>query len=545
MARRIVGLDLGGYSVKLVRLEIAKQKSGFKVIDLAEELLSNEDKPLAEKQRDAILKLRDRGLFDSEVSSSGLSSSHGHFLSMLVPFLDTRKIAAVLPGLLEAELPFTTSDMVYTWQKSHEKPTGKDSEQKIFIAFGNKEEIASTLKILQPHLDPRQLHLSSVALFELVREFGIDTFFQPIALGNVEVNHKPLSAIINIGHETTDVCVFDALGIKHAKTILRGGKKLTQQIAQDLGIDISEAEKLKHEVMSLGNNEDSKDNIALKLKDLGQQFYSSLMDDVLRTIITINASGLGRVGSAMVIGGASLAQDLRSLYEPMLKAQDIVMISSGDLLPHNIDKNFSLGLSYALSCLKLNIKDNRFNFRKNEFVWRGELDFIRRKSVPLTLWALTILCMLVVMWFSNALVLDKQNESLSKEISSLCMSLTGKRDLTGNKCLSIMNDQISSALESSLPSYTASDIYINLARYIPKDLPVTISELDVLENKLRLTAEVKNFEDVDKLVENLSRIPCVSDLEKGSARQINGMVKFSVSSNLNCEEPPSSAKRGS
>src|ERR1700686_2571483 len=145
MARRIVGLDLGAYSVKLVRLESGTHDAPFEVLDAAEEVLpsDNGDVPLKERQQAALSEMFRKGLLDGEIYAVGLPGADGQMRSMKVPFADVRKIEAVLPGLLEAETPFEIDDMVISWhleEKPHDAPAQDESSQStIRLVFGKKD----------------------------------------------------------------------------------------------------------------------------------------------------------------------------------------------------------------------------------------------------------------------------------------------------------------------------------------------------------------------------------------------------------------------
>ena len=120
MARRIIGLDLGAYSVKLLRLEAGKQHLKFEVIDAIEEVLPSAqiDGPdLLERQREVIARFAQAGLLENESAAVALQAADGQMRLMAMPFSDTRKIEAILPGLIEAEVPFELSDMTVAWHR--------------------------------------------------------------------------------------------------------------------------------------------------------------------------------------------------------------------------------------------------------------------------------------------------------------------------------------------------------------------------------------------------------------------------------------------
>src|SRR5580700_6123612 len=100
MARRIVGLDLGAYSVKLLRLEVGKQHPRFEVLEAWEEVLPDEEPEgpdLLERQRQTLASLLQNNPLEAETYAIGLPAIDGNMLTMAVPFSETRKIEAVLP----------------------------------------------------------------------------------------------------------------------------------------------------------------------------------------------------------------------------------------------------------------------------------------------------------------------------------------------------------------------------------------------------------------------------------------------------------------
>ena len=83
-----------------------------------------------------------------------------------------------------------------------------------------------------------------------------------------------------------------------------------------------------------------------------------------------------------------------------------------------------------------------------------------------------------------------------------------------------MKEQISSHIDFGIPDFTATDLYVKLAEFLPKELSITISELDVMEKKVRINAETTSFADVDKVVASLAAVPCLVKLERGRATEV-------------------------
>ena len=125
--------------------------------------------------------------------------------------------------MLEAEVPFEIQDMIIPWYlKSvvEEKETNQ-SLSSINLAFGKKTAISSMLQLLQSFsIDPRIINLSSAAPYELLRELGKDAFFYEASLSSEENKQNVLSAIIDLGHTSTNICLFDSNGFVFSKSIL-------------------------------------------------------------------------------------------------------------------------------------------------------------------------------------------------------------------------------------------------------------------------------------------------------------------------------------
>ena len=103
MARRVIGLDVGTYSVKVTHLESSNRGTDFEVVAYAEKLLSDfafteeADLPMLVRQQEAaLLLLKAEGFFEEGMIISGLSGADAQVRSLPVPFTNSKKIQAVL-----------------------------------------------------------------------------------------------------------------------------------------------------------------------------------------------------------------------------------------------------------------------------------------------------------------------------------------------------------------------------------------------------------------------------------------------------------------
>jgi general secretion pathway protein L len=515
-----------------MRLEAGKQHLKFEVIDAVEELVPEatpEGPDLLERQREAIARFAQNGLLENEGASVALSSLDGQMRIMTMPFSDSRKIEAVLPGMLEAEVPFELSDMTFAWHRQDQRPViaGDSDQSNIRIAFGRKQSIATILHMLHPlGLDPRQMLLGSAALYELVRDVGYDAFRLP--------DSQATSAIIDLGHRGTNLCVFDHTGIIFTRSFLIGGQKLSEDIAQAMNISFEEAQALKHEKLNLLHT--PADNIEQVIQKIARTHYEELAAHISRMFIASKSSGIGGIGSIALVGGAAKAVGLDKLYTAIFNPLGAHIVSLKPLVPHRVSlPSMAMAYSLALSGIHVHAKESRFNFRKDEFAWRGEFDFLRAKSGPLLLWGLALLCAMAITWAASSLVLGKENKSLEAQIHAACAEILGQQNMPAKKCLNLMREQISAKAEVEIPEFTAADVYLRAAQGLPKDVPVVISEMDISEKKVRITAESPSYADIDKVVALWSKIPCFVKVENTGAQPAGAKVKYSLTNDIDCQ----------
>ena len=519
MARRIVGLDLGAYSVKLLRLEVGKQHPRFEVLEAWEEVLPDEEPEgpdLLERQRLTLASLLQNNPLEAETYAIGLPAIDGNMLTMAVPFSETRKIEAVLPGLLEAEVPFDLAEMSISWHSIEKYKNNESEGSQIRIAFGKKQSIAATLQMLHSvGVDPRLMLLSASAPYELVRDLGFEPFSYQASLEERDDNNESAGAIIDFGHRATNVCIFDCHGLKLSLSFLRGGKKLSEEIVKEFQISFKEAQALKHEKMNL--EAPPQDEVERKLQAIGVRFFADLGEQLARIILTSGSSGHGAVKAVAFIGGGARTLGLDSLMTRVFSSTGSKIITLDAIIPNKIPMpSMAMAFAYALGCLHVHAKDSRFNFRKDEFAWRGELDFLRQNSVSLVLWGLVFICSLTILWASNSMVLNKENQVIETKLRSTCATILQQSNLPAKKCLAQMKEQISSRDELGIPDFTAADVYVKIAEGIPTDVNIVISEMEILEKKVRLVAESKNFADIDNVMASIKKIPCFVHVENFS-----------------------------
>ena len=528
MARRVIGIDFGAYSVKLVRLETNKNNKKFEIIDMVEEPLSNDENPYEQ----ALKNLQQKNLLDSDMCAVGLSSLDAHMRSMVVPFFDTKKISSVLLGLLESEVPFELDEVITSWYlKNATKNFAQEDISTINIAFAKKTAISSLLQALQTvNIDPRIMNLSSALPYELVRELGVDSLFYEASLDEKESKHI-LSAIIDLGHLSTNLCLIDKNGLVVTKSIIQGGAKLTDKIAQYFSISYEEAQNLKHEILS---EEHSSHEHSEVIYNLVKEYYTIIIAEIERFLITYNMKCDGSVSTFSMVGKPSESLFIRELFRYKLANLGCKLVEASSFMPTDCPLLYANALANAFSCLNLHSKEGRFNFRKDEFAWRGNFDFLKNKSVPISLWGMGLCSLMLMIYFSNTWILDKELNIADKKIQESCFSILGKKNQSAQKCLSQIKEQINQNVNLGIPEISSTDLYLKISKELAKEKDVKLEELDIAEKRLRINGETSSYENIEKIVASLQNVSCLRKIEKNNARQMGKNIKFQISSDIEC-----------
>jgi general secretion pathway protein L len=575
MAQKIVGLDLGSYSVKAVRLE-QRGKAGFEVTGFAEVLVpppsEGQDGPSSSGERTsvALAELKAKGMLDADVYVTGLPGDAAALRTLTFPFSDAKKIAEALPFALEGEIPLDLEDIVISWSlvdsDSGEKRTKKDGETAVLVAFARKEAVQNLLNLLAEHgIDPRHVEFDALSLSNLwdtllkanhdeaprgpsemrtpggtVIEFSLD-------------QSEPAIAIVDIGHRRTSVCVLCKGRVVSAHTLLHGGADATRALAKAIGLPLDEAERGKRkeafiEVQGSVAQFPDQHQISEVLKSASLPIVKRL-----RQIIQAGlSSSRVRVVKIVLTGGGSRVLNLdRHLAEQLnvkvVRSREIAHTLRPQLpLETPADDGApeaALALGYALSGLQSAKGKARIDFRAGEFAWKGELDFVREKAAVMGMWAAAVVVLLAAGSLARGVVLGREDDALIKQRTALCEQITGQKIDSVARCLAMIQERINGTSGFAVPEHSAADTYLEIAKRMPasSELKRKVTELDVNGERVHLKGTTNSYDSIDKIVDRLTGGRCFANVDKGKARNVSAdVIEWNVNIGIDCTAAPGS-----
>lgn len=577
---RIVGIDLGSHSVKVVRLE-PKGRGGFEVLAWGEAILpepiegSEASMSLADRHSVALDELKQRGLLEGDVFVTGLPGDAAAVRTLKFPFSDPKKIAEALPFALESEIPLDLDEIVLSWAVLGTPARGKkdgSNETEVLVAWARKDAVQDLLDQLAVHgIDPRHVEFDALALDDLFDGlFDAQERSEGAAGGEgptqmelrtpggtvIEVGEgapDPATAIVDIGHRRTTVCVLAGGRVISAHSILHGGADATRALSRAIGLPLVEAERGKRkeafiEVTGARAQFPEQQQISEVLKNAYAPIVRRLRQIFQATISTSRV----RVVKVILVGGGSRVLNMdRHLAEELnikvARGKELAQAMKAHLPLEAGEEGApeaALAFAYALSAAQGGKTRARIDFRTGEFAWKGDYDFLRERAPAFAAWAAVLLFLFGTSGIAQAFVLGNTEDELVARELTLCKEITGQDQDSFTRCMALIQERINGQASFSVPERSAADTYLEIARRLPSstELRRKITDLDITSERVKMRGLTSSYEAIDTMVERLQGGRCFSLVEKGKAQNKGSDVDFNITITLDCAAAPGDGK---
>ncbi len=567
---RIVGIDLGTYSVKVVHLE-TKARGGFEVVKVAEALLPEAVEgaaptALVERHDVALTELKAAGLLVGDTFVTGLPGHAAAVRTLKLPLTDAKKIADAVPFALESEIPLDLDDIVLSWgilgtsvrAKREGSTAAAVTETDVLVAYAKKDAVQEHLNLLASFgIDPRHVEFEPLALDDLYDQVvaALPATDGPSELrtpGGTVIDTvdgpEPAVAIVDVGHTSTSVCVLAGKRVISAQTVLHGGADATRALSRAIGLPLQEAERGKRkeafiEVAGARAQFPEQQQISETLKAahapivrrLRQIFQASISQARVRVVKVILVGG----GSCVLNLDRHLAEELNIKVSRCPELGALLKVRLPLELSDSSAAQYGLAFAYALSGAAGQKTRSRIDFRTAEFAYKGDFDFLRDKAPAFGAWAAALMVLLLFSGVARAWVLGSSTEELDTRAKALCKQITGQ-ELPSDQCIAEISNKINGAGHFAIPERSAADTYFEIARRLPasSEFKRKIVELDITDDRVRMRGTTATYEGIDSMVEHLKGGRCFSLVEKGKTQNKAELIEFNITITLDCAAAP-------
>ena len=450
LGRSALGLDVGSHSIKAVAFRQSLRSLEVGAMHAMPTEDPGDPRSLAERLRSF---LRTHKLPTEHVVCA-IAGDKLTGRRLTFPFRDRRRLAQAIPFAVEDEVPFELEQIVMDW----EFVGGDRNEARIAATVAPRAEVARVLDLLaEAGADPRVVEAEGLALGNL------SGFF---ALPGTRV-------VADCGHRKTTVCLcIDGEPVAW-RSIPLGGGALTRALAEQRGVSLAEAERVKCEEGVAGASPGAALDVVDRLaREVVRSFGS--FEPVLAEF------GSARVDAVTLVGGGAHLHGLdRYLADRLGVSVERIALPGGDA-----GKAFLAGgdpslfaPAAALALRGTSQARTRTNFRQDEFARSMDVGRIGRELATTGVLAATALVLAGVLAVTSIVLQSRRAEAVEAQVQQLYTSAFPGGAAPSNP-IAAMRDAVRSAHDRAdfLGVYrgnlSALDLLQEISARVPKDLQV-------------------------------------------------------------------------
>ncbi|MBW2059935.1 MAG: pilus assembly protein PilM [Deltaproteobacteria bacterium] len=492
-----VGLSLGAGAVRAVRL--ARTEAGFDLKD-STSVEFTAALPPHEVEIEAAL-LRVASLTGGErtrlVANVRARDSRLHFFDL--PFDRADKVRQALPYIIEPLIMAPVEGLFFDYLPL----TDKRRKGQPALAFAAEPEaVSSVIENLQAAgLNPNAVLPDSLGLVAAGQHF-------------LQAEDRSRSwLLLDLGASQTGMVLFDQGRAIACRTTPYGGLDLTRKLAEAQNIDLSEAEASKRQT-DLGDNKDSEP------REILVRAWQPLLVEIERTLAASLAERRDQPPVLALAGGGANAPGLRQFLSGRLGLEVKLLNSEagGAALPLGLTPE--LASAAGLAILGLSAR-SRPNLRQGELAPQQALS---RYRASLAVMAGGLV--LAGFFASGALLLDYRHQNqryhaVKSEITRVFKEVSPETTRVVSPLA-----QLRQKVEQTRSGVTglASEqrrvlgLILEVSRIARSREGLRILDLSLTPQNLELQGEGGSFEDIDRLKNELTRLPFFSEVTVGGAR---------------------------
>jgi type IV pilus assembly protein PilM len=342
-----IGLDIGTSAVKLVELLGGKEirVNCLGITPLANGLVSAGEVKEPGEVSEAIKSLIQQHNIQSKRVVIAVAGQTAVVRLLKVTLQNKSELADTVLKEVEKNLPYALDELYIDYQVIKEDPVQKETE--VVLVCVRKPIIDSQLEAVRnAGLEPVAIDIQSLALVRAAGFEKIETF------GNI--------GLLDIGEETSDLIIIkDGIPL-FTRVIPLAGNRITQLIAESIGIPYSSADELKRVYGDVNRDlsQTSLDDIDYKVNSMVQKGMKELTAELKRSFeyFYLQQQGETEITSLVVSGGGSklknllpfLNQELNLRVIPCPQPENIVCPAENSMEFNELWPVYNVALGLAL-----------------------------------------------------------------------------------------------------------------------------------------------------------------------------------------------------
>ncbi|HJL43344.1 MAG TPA: pilus assembly protein PilM [Myxococcales bacterium LLY-WYZ-16_1] len=551
MPQRIVGVDVGSWSVKAVVVESSFRT--FKVVGAKEVPLPPPDPELDEEEREraraqaALDTIADDAELKADLMVAAVPGNAAATRWITLPFADPRKVDQVIEGELADMLPFDIEDAVMD-HLIVRKTASSSTTMTAAVPVDRLREVLSLFRDtgLEPRFMPLDVFQMSVLHGHYLTEDGTapelpqqpaeeaQTFIQPTVEGP-----PPARLIVDVGHRRTTVTVVNEDGIHNTRVLRTGGADLTAAIAAEFQVSWEEAETGKHEQGFVASSRHpAPDDDHQRISDAIQRGARTLLQELRRTLQILRKERIVTPERLDLLGGGSMVRNFAHFLADQLN----LPVSRAVVVEQAVERMVepprrpAFALALALALRQTGGLSPKIDFRVGEFAYAGQLEFLRQRLPTMVASVGALLFLLLVGVAVEYRGVIRREALVDAQFCAVTKEVVGREICEPQLAISVMQRPDSELGSFQLPERSAFVTAAELSDRVPEEAKIRLESLEVNDNVARVSGSADSFDSVDQLVGSYSESECLDDIEKSkiSKSSLGDGVDFQLNIEVTC-----------
>jgi general secretion pathway protein L len=550
MASRVFAVDMGGWSVKLAIASPGLR--GATLLNVVERLVPPGEESLEQRQKAVLAAMIDELRLREETGYLGVYGDQVFTQILEFGFKNLRRaeLDKAVGGELEGVVPVDLEDMVYCFEPiPSAPPTGPMPPEAV---RGRVAPVSEGMRVLSYAMRRERA--------EHLIELGVSCGFNPrgvLACGGTAVRLVERTpslakarmdgpvAVIDIGHERTDVIVVQHGKAVFSRSFSRAGKQVTEAISRQWQLPFDRAEQAKHADGFVGSQAEPPTSPQwAKISGVLTAELTPFARDLRQTLAACRArTGFAPI-AALLVGGGSRLRGIGSFLSEQLAVpawrltpDDITALAGPRIAPEQIvtlpidTTALTIGMAYDAAGGR-----PQFDLRQGALAVKMDLSFLRAKAVPLGAAVLAIAAFAAGSAYADLYRLRKAEKTLATRLATESQEVLGSQK-TAEEVLN-SNGAAAGGSLSPVPKMTAYDLLLEINSHVPPKDKITldVDRLDIDEQKIDMTGTAKTPQEIDLLEAELKKSDCFKDIQRGPTEVgDNGVRKFRLTINPQCE----------
>ena len=527
--QKIIGLDIGSYSIKAV--EIVNKYKSYEISNFYENVIPQID----ELSPDVMLPACMEQLFqENELKADRIvTAMPGQYISSrILPFnfSDPHKIEAAVFAEIEDAVPFNLDEMIVDHQI-----LGQMSQKTVaLVVMTKKAFLASFLEHLHRiDIDPKVVDVDSLAFYNLCPYLEMET--------------GKCYGLVDVGHEKTSVCLVQDGVLRMFRSINLGGRYITEFLARDLEVSFNEAQRVKHRVSRMLTEQDPGNEMSAADQTVADRITiasNAIVKELGRTLYAFKTWEKSPIERIYLSGGSSVIKNFDNYLTTNLEVETVhnrleksslkIKGQLADQMP-SMSQSISIGIR-AVTSVK---RHSQINLRKGPFAYVQDYESVFKAAGAVFKVVAVALLLLsfsyAIKYYSYSKQIQQLQSIYKKELFSTVPDLK-KKFRSGRYDFNIIRRDASTELRDRIArKKAATEGFVDLnsdsgalvalqdlSKAVPKDVQVNMVEYRFETKadgtgKIRIRVEADSYDTIAKFEQALKTISSLEEINEKSS----------------------------